>query len=462
MTDGIVVSKIEHWSFKTSVQSNCVACLNLQTVMAIRGNHPVKILCLAADPRNAPRRRLGQELQAIQDRLQASEHHARFSVQQRLSVRPETISQAILEVKPQVVHFVGHGTAEGLWFENESGRVQIVTPDALAAVFELAMGEVQCVVLNACYSSGHAAKIAQHIPLVIGMRGEIGDRAAIAFSVGFYRSLGANESIERAYLFGCAEIQLQGYDESLTPVLYQAGRPIAGKQLKDPGQQTRLLDIKETFAEVPPEQVTTKAEEAAAIAMGGCRDRAALNQYLETVLPKLKQQGALDIRQTVSIGNTTTHYIAKIADFELPFGLFSLRGDAFFILADFDVISMKALRQFSAQCLQWAKQHTTPSAVGQAIFNARVPSHVCFAVAIVDRLDETTAAEVCTMNPFDFKVDLMWYEVPAIYELSRHTLHFYEKAPNFFENFKGEVVWQRLRKILQQTLTEATEAGDGL
>ncbi|MFL9458623.1 MULTISPECIES: hypothetical protein [Nostocales] len=61
--------------------------------------------------------------------------------------------------------------------------------------------------------------IAQHIPYVIGMNEEIGDKASIEFAVGFYAALGAGESIEFAYEFGCNAVELAGFPEHLTPVL---------------------------------------------------------------------------------------------------------------------------------------------------------------------------------------------------------------------------------------------------
>ena len=75
--------------------------------------------------------------------------------------------------------------------------------------------------LNACYSEVQARAIAQHIPYVVGMTKAIGDRAAIAFAVGFYRALGASLTIQEAYEFGCLEIQSQHTLEHLTPVLIQ-------------------------------------------------------------------------------------------------------------------------------------------------------------------------------------------------------------------------------------------------
>jgi hypothetical protein len=182
----------------------------------------VTILFLAADPSNAARLRLGQEVREIQEKLQLAKLRDRFDLQQRWSVRPADVSQALLDVQPQIVHFPGHGTSAGaLCFENQAGKALPIEPDAVAALFEQFAAQVQCVVLNACYSEAQADAIAEHIPYVIGMNQAIGDKAAIAFAIGFYQALGAGRSIEDAYKLGCVQIRLQGIPEHLTPVLIQ-------------------------------------------------------------------------------------------------------------------------------------------------------------------------------------------------------------------------------------------------
>ncbi|MBD2166140.1 CHAT domain-containing protein [Calothrix membranacea FACHB-236] len=189
--------------------------------LAIAAN-PLKILFLSSDPTDAARLRLGQELREIQQRLQLAKQRDKFLLEQRLSVRPGDISQALLDIEPHIVHFSGHGMNTGeLYVENELGQIQPIKPDALASLFELVEDQVNCVVLNACYSKTQAEAIAKYIPFVIGMNYLIGDQAAIAFSVGFYKALGANRSIEKAYQFGCTEIQLHGIAENLTPVIYK-------------------------------------------------------------------------------------------------------------------------------------------------------------------------------------------------------------------------------------------------
>ena len=183
------------------------------------------ILFLAADPTDAARLRLGEEQREIQEKLQLAKQRDRFNLQQRMSVRPVDISQALLDVQPRIVHFSGHGLSSGeLCFENQSGQMLPIRPAALAALFEQFSKQVECVILNACYSETQAQAIAKHIQYVVGMNQEIGDRAAISFAVGFYQALGAGRSIEDAYKLGCVQIQLQGIDEHLTPVLLKKGK----------------------------------------------------------------------------------------------------------------------------------------------------------------------------------------------------------------------------------------------
>lgn len=178
------------------------------------------ILFLAADPTDASRLRLGEELREIQEKLQLAKLRERFELHQRMSVRPADISQVLLDVQPQIVHFSGHGTASGaLCFENQMGQTHPIQPDALAALFEQFSNQVNCVVLNACYAQAQARAIAKHIDYVIGMSQAIGDRAAIAFAIGFYQALGAGRTIEEAYKLGCVQIRLQGISEHLTPIL---------------------------------------------------------------------------------------------------------------------------------------------------------------------------------------------------------------------------------------------------
>jgi hypothetical protein len=180
----------------------------------------ISILFLAAEPNDAARLRVGEELREIHEKLQLSKLRTHFKIEQRMSVRPADLSQALLDVQPAIVHFAGHGTATGgLAVESALGGTHLIEPDALAALFQNFADHVRCVVLTACYSSVQAKAIARHIDYVVGMSAEIGDAAAIAFAIGFYQGLGSGRSVEDAYKLGCVQIGLKGIPEHLTPVL---------------------------------------------------------------------------------------------------------------------------------------------------------------------------------------------------------------------------------------------------
>jgi len=171
------------------------------------------ILFLAANPKDSTPLDLTREVKEIEEGLQRSQKREKFLLEQVWAVTPSDVQRAMLDYKPHIVHFSGHGTgAGGLVLEDGTGQAQFVRSAALAGLFELFADKVECVVLNACYSDVQAAAIAHHIPYVMGMNQAVGDR-------GFYDALGAGESFEFAYKLGRNRIALEGIPEDLTPVM---------------------------------------------------------------------------------------------------------------------------------------------------------------------------------------------------------------------------------------------------
>jgi hypothetical protein len=183
------------------------------------------ILVLAANPKDTPPLRLDQEIREIDNGLQRAQKRDEFILKQKLAVRPIDVRRAMLDYRPNIVHFCGHSSGEeGIAFEDENGQAKLVSTEALAGFFELFVDRVECVVLNACYSEVQAEAISKHIPHVIGMKRAIGDTAAIEFATAFYDALGAGESIEFAFKLACNSIHWAGLPENLTPVLISTNR----------------------------------------------------------------------------------------------------------------------------------------------------------------------------------------------------------------------------------------------
>lgn len=196
---------------------------------------------MASDPTDASRLRLGEEAREIQEKLQLSKFRDKFALHQRFSTRPSDISQSLLDLSPQIVHFSGHGTSDGyLCFENKTGQIHPVKPASLASLFKQFAPDLKCVLLNACFSVTQAQAIAKHIDYVVGMSHAIGDKAAIAFAVGFYQALAAGRSIEKAFDLGCVQIDMENIPENSTPVIIKK-KTVNGKLIIDKNLKPELV-----------------------------------------------------------------------------------------------------------------------------------------------------------------------------------------------------------------------------
>ncbi|MBW4568973.1 MAG: CHAT domain-containing protein [Tolypothrix carrinoi HA7290-LM1] len=208
-----------------------------------------KILILAANPKQTSRLRLDEEVRDIKEGLRLSQQRDKFILQQEWAVRPRDVRRAVLDFRPNIIHFSGHGAGTtGLSFEDETGKEKLVTSVALAGLFGQFAKQVECVVLNACYSEEQAVAIAQHIDYVIGMNAAIGDKAALEFAVGFYDALVAYDPrydtysrIEFAFNIACNAIQFAGISGDSIPIMKK--KPHLGKVEEQPAnlvQESRL------------------------------------------------------------------------------------------------------------------------------------------------------------------------------------------------------------------------------
>lgn len=135
------------------------------------------------------------------------------------AVTSDSLMRAMLEESPTIVHFAGHGGPGGIFVRDELGNPRQLTGEALASLFKLSRGTVQCVVLNACWSESQAKAIRRHVPHVIGTRAEVLDEAALAFSGGFYTAIGAGKDIALAFEAGKTRVQMEGCGGENVPVL---------------------------------------------------------------------------------------------------------------------------------------------------------------------------------------------------------------------------------------------------
>lgn len=187
-------------------------------------NDVATILFMSANPAGTLQLRIENEKRTVDEQLQLTAHRDQFNLEFASAMRVSDITRNLLRYEPAIVHFSGHGMLSGLVFEDDAGNAQQVSPEALGRLFGLFDGKIRCVVLNACWSAIQADAIAKSVGCVIGMSERIGDSAAIKFAAGFYQALGYGRDCQRAFAFGCAEIDLSSLPEAHKPqIITRAG-----------------------------------------------------------------------------------------------------------------------------------------------------------------------------------------------------------------------------------------------
>jgi hypothetical protein len=147
----------------------------------------------------------------------------------------------LFEFHPEIVHFVGHGSGEdGILLEDTSGNPFLVSGEVLSELFGV-FSEIECVLLNACYTEAQAKAISQHIGYVIGMHSAVDDNAAIEFAVAFYETLGAGESYIMAYKIGRNAMRMHGVPENLLPTIIESPNSVEKRKKRELAQREQLL-----------------------------------------------------------------------------------------------------------------------------------------------------------------------------------------------------------------------------
>lgn len=178
-----------------------------QTLNLVVHRPKTKILFLAANPWTMPKLELEKEIKKIQSNLKLAKEKDNLELKHKEAVSMEILIQALLDESPDIVHFSGHGVEQGIILQDEYGARKVITKEALESLFKEFKDKIKCVILNACYSELQATAIRSVIPIVIGMKAELDDEAATAFSTGFYQAIGAGKNIPTAFNLGLSTIK---------------------------------------------------------------------------------------------------------------------------------------------------------------------------------------------------------------------------------------------------------------
>lgn len=204
----------------------------------------IRILFLAANPKNTSALRLEEEIREIEEKIWKGTQRDAFRLIPVLAVRATDLQDALLKHRPHMVHFSGHGNHAGdIYLENRAGVGKRVSQKALTELFSLLKREIRIVALNVCHSRDQAESLTQVIDFAIGMNGAIEDASAIAFAAYFYQSLAFGCSVQEAFNLARNHLSLAGLRGAKTPELFmREGMEAANAYLiEEPSQPAEKL-----------------------------------------------------------------------------------------------------------------------------------------------------------------------------------------------------------------------------
>lgn len=181
----------------------------------------IKILFLAANPKDTSNLRLGEEVRQINEKLLFGSVRDSFELIQHHAVRVSDLQFTLLQSRPHIVHFSGHGsTAQEIVLEDNSAQSKNVSKETLVKLFTILKDNVRVIVLNACYSKVQAEALQEVIDYTVGMNDEVGDKMAINFAGAFYQALAFDRTVPEAFELAKLEVDLARLAGSNIPELF--------------------------------------------------------------------------------------------------------------------------------------------------------------------------------------------------------------------------------------------------
>ena len=199
---------------------------------------PIRVLALAPQPAGTEKLAVEEEWRNLEQALEPLRADGMVVLE---LVQPPTI-RALRErlqssTDYHVLHFLGHGSfdADGqegsVWLEGDDGGGKEELSGALLADLLTDHDTMRLVLLNSCEGGETSAEdpfaglaqwlVRRSIPAVIAMQSAISDRAAVEFSLSFYRQLGLGRPLEAAVAAGRVAVRTTAHctaTEWATPV----------------------------------------------------------------------------------------------------------------------------------------------------------------------------------------------------------------------------------------------------
>lgn len=189
---------------------------------------PLRLLIAVAAPGDRPGLEVGEEIAHLDQALDELTAIGAVRIVRLDHATLESLDNALLQNRPHVLHFIGHGDFSGdqgvLVLESDAvpGTSDVIGGRQLAMLLRNHLTSLRLVFLNSCMGAmasrsdpfGGVAQslIRRGIPAVVAMQFPIPDKAAVALSRHFYRYLAAGQPVDAALNSARAFLYARGYE----------------------------------------------------------------------------------------------------------------------------------------------------------------------------------------------------------------------------------------------------------
>jgi hypothetical protein len=204
----------------------------------------LRVAYLTASPTGeAARIRVDREVREVREGVRSALHRELLDIRDWPAATFPDLITALNEQRPQLVHFAGHGSEDGVTFDGTEEQ----DPDGfevdyalLADALDATDAPPEVVVLNACNSFAGVEQLLRSVPVVIGMLDVISDIAAKAFAVKFYTAIASGQSLGSALKQGQAMAQYLTGEGANPEVLARDDVDISSLRLVTPPARTAM------------------------------------------------------------------------------------------------------------------------------------------------------------------------------------------------------------------------------
>lgn len=193
--------------------------LNLANQIQAEKGGPKTILVVSANPSDTNLLMVRKEVDQIRAIFRENDH---FIVRLLEYASRNDLITKIQQDRPQILHFSGHGSKEGIYLLEERSENHALLPtETLADIVQLNRS-IEFVFLNSCFGMAQLRELRRNgIPEMIGMPMEIEDDIALAYSKEFYQRIANGLTYEEAYLSNQQRDFMDNLPDKRKPVWFE-------------------------------------------------------------------------------------------------------------------------------------------------------------------------------------------------------------------------------------------------